>query len=175
MNRQSRRFALGSVTAATVALSAAALVGCAATVASIGASAANGAMAAIIARVQAGEAAFGIFATALGTNLSAAAQTAIAKVLAAGQTIGNAIANGATAVANAAANTGISGLLQAAADAVIPLLRLVPGLGTLVSVAQDVKALIPTIVASIGAINNPTATGAAPYDGGAARRLGIIA
>jgi hypothetical protein len=178
MNRQSRRRAFGSVTAVAT-IGALALAGCAKEAASLGTAAAQAAMGAIIARVQAGVTALGTFATALGANLSTDAQAAIARAVAAAQSIGATIANGAVAVANAVTKPltgpGIASLLQTAADVVIPLLQMVPGLGNLVSVAIDVKAIIPTIVAFAASIVNPATVSAPANDNGAARRLGIVA
>jgi hypothetical protein len=174
MNRQSRRRAFGSVTAVAT-IGALALAGCAKEAASLGTAAAQAAMGAIIARVQAGVTALGTFATALGANLSTDAQAAIARAVAAAQSIGATIASGASAVAQATTSTGIASLLQTAADVVIPLLQMVPGLGNLVSVAVDVKAIIPTIVAFAASIVNPATVSAPANDNGAARRLGIVA
>lgn len=151
-----------------------ALPGCATTAAALG-SAAAAAMGAIVARVQAGVTAINNAAANLGAKLSVDGRAAIDKVAAAATAIGAVIANGASAVAAATTGSGIAGLFSSAADVLIPLLQLAPGLGAFVSIIQDVKAIAPSIVAFASSIINPTAVSAAPYDGGAARRLGIMA
>lgn len=175
INRATRRAAIGTVTAAAVALSVAALDGCASTVASISSAAVNGAVTAIIARGQAIVTTLSNAATQLGANLSASAQTAIAKVVSTVTSIGSLVANGATAVANATASSGITGLVTTAGNMLLGLLNLVPGLGTLTGIIQDAITVAPTLISFAQSIINPTAAGAAPYDGGAARRLGVIA